>query len=112
MYFQLFVGFLCLSLYCYALLCVNSSFAIILKRKRKLVDLLLLSFRCFVTMNVMWLFLTIPRVGLQCVIMQFPDHAHLLFATCKTPVFLRRDPYGISVHSHSLFWRKCTFVFL
>ena len=31
MYFQLFVGVLCLSLYCYALLCVHSSFAIILK---------------------------------------------------------------------------------
>ena len=35
MYFQLFVGVLCLSLFCYALLCVLSSFAIILKRKRE-----------------------------------------------------------------------------
>ena len=42
-YFPLFVGVLCLSLFCYALLCVHSSFAIILKRKRKLVALLLLS---------------------------------------------------------------------
>ena len=41
--FPLFVGVLCLSLFCYALLCVHSSFAIILKRKRKLVALLLLS---------------------------------------------------------------------
>ena len=32
MYFPLFVGVLCLSLFCYALLCVHSSFAIILKR--------------------------------------------------------------------------------
>ena len=39
-------GLLCLSLFCYALLCVHSSFAIILKRKRKLVALLLLSYRC------------------------------------------------------------------
>ena len=39
MYFPLFVGVLCLSLFYYALLCVHSSFAIILKRK--LVALLL-----------------------------------------------------------------------
>ena len=45
MNFSLFVGVLCLSLFCYALLCVHSSFAIILKRKRKLVALLLLSYR-------------------------------------------------------------------
>ena len=38
----LFVGGLCLSLHCYAFLCVHSSFAIILKSKRKLVVLLLL----------------------------------------------------------------------
>ena len=33
MYLPLFVEVLCLSLFCYALLCVQSSFAIILKRK-------------------------------------------------------------------------------
>ena len=78
MYFLLFVGVLCLYLFCYALLCVHSSFAIILKRKRKLVDLLL-AYRCIVTINVLWLFLTVPWVGLQCVIVVFPDHTHLLF---------------------------------
>ena len=67
-----------MSLFCYALLCVHSSIAIILKRKRKLVALLLLSYRCIVTVNVLWLFLTVPWVGLQCVIVVFPDHAHLL----------------------------------
>ena len=55
-----------------------SSFAIILKRKRKLVALLLLSCGCIVTINVLWLFLTVPLVGLQCVIVVFPDHTHLL----------------------------------
>ena len=45
MYFPFFVGVLCLYLFCYALLCMHSSFAIILKRKRKLVALLLLSYR-------------------------------------------------------------------
>ena len=56
-------------LFWYALLCVLSSFAIILKRKRELVALLLLCYRCIVTItiNVLWLFLTVPRVGLQCV---------------------------------------------
>ena len=55
MYFPLFVGVLCLYLFCYALLCVHSSFAIILKRKIKLVALLVLSYRCIATINVLWL---------------------------------------------------------
>ena len=58
---------MCLSLFGYALLCVHSSFEIILKRKRKLIALLLLSYRCIVTINVLLLFLTVPWVGLQCV---------------------------------------------
>ena len=73
------VEVLCLSLFCYALLCVHSNFAIILKRKRQLVALLLLSYRCIVTINVRWLFLAVPWVGLQCVIVVFPDHTHLHF---------------------------------
>ena len=67
-----------MSLFCYALICVHSSFAIILKRKRKLVALLLLSYRCIVTINVLWPFLTVPWVGLQYVIVVFPDHTQLL----------------------------------
>ena len=81
MYFPLLVGVLCLSLFCYALLCVHSSFAIILKSKSKLVALLLLSYRCIDTINVLWLFLTVTWVGLQCVIVAFPDHTHLLLKT-------------------------------
>ena len=42
----------------YVLLCVLSSFAIILKRKRMLVALLLFSYSCIVTINVLLLFLT------------------------------------------------------
>ena len=81
MHFPLFVGILCLSLFCYALLCVHFSFAIILKRNRKLVALLLLSYICNVTINVLWLFLTASWVGLQCVFVVhvFPDHTQLLF---------------------------------
>ena len=43
-----------------------------------LVALLLLSYRCIVTINVLWLFLVMPWVGRQCVIVVFPDHTHLL----------------------------------
>ena len=59
MNFPLFVVVLCLSLFCYALLCVHSSFAIILKRKMKLVALLLLSYISIVIINVLWLFLMV-----------------------------------------------------
>ena len=79
MYFPLFVGVLCLYLFCYAFVCAHSSFAIILKRNRKLVALLLLSYMCIVTINVLWLLLTVPWVGLQRLIVVFPDHTHLLF---------------------------------
>ena len=75
----LFVGVLSVSLFCYALLCDHSSFAIILKRKGKLAALLLLSYWCIVTVHFLWLFLKVSWVGLQCVIVVFPDHTHLLF---------------------------------
>ena len=57
--------------YC-ALLCVHSSFAIISIGKRELVALLCLASCC--QLIVVWLFLTIPRVCLQSVIVVFPDH--------------------------------------
>ena len=65
----------------YVFLCVHSSSAIFLKKKRKLVALLLLSYRLIVTINVLWLFLTVPWNGLKCAIVVFPDHTHLLFAS-------------------------------
>ena len=43
-----------------------------------MVVLLLLSYRCIVTVNNLWLFLTVPCVGLQCVIVVLSDHTHLL----------------------------------
>ena len=67
-------------MFVFVLLCVHSSFAIILKRKRKLFAQLLLSYRCLVTVNVLWLFLPLPWVGLQCVIEVFPDHSYLPFS--------------------------------
>ena len=50
-----------------------SSFAIILtERERELVASLCLP-------DFMWLFLTVPWVGLQCVIVVYSDQTHLLF---------------------------------
>ena len=66
-------GVLCLSLFWYALLCVLSRFAIILERK----ILFVLSHSYLVIVYVMWLFITAPWVGLQCVIVVFPDHTRL-----------------------------------
>ena len=80
------MGVLCLSLFWYALLCVLSRFAIILKWKIESVALLLLSIRCPVTVNVLWFFLTVLWVGLQCVVMVFLDHSHLLFASSRLTV--------------------------
>ena len=80
MYFPLFVGVLCLSLFDYALLCVHSNFSIILNRKSMFDALHLLSYRCFVTINVLWLFLAVLWAAPQCVIVVCPDHSHLRFA--------------------------------
>ena len=55
----------------YALLCAMSSFIIILTRKRELMVL------CLFTVNNTWLFLMVPCVCLQCVIVVFSDHTHL-----------------------------------
>ena len=62
------------SMFCCTLLYVTSSFAIILMRKRELVALLSLSSWCLVI--VVWLFLVVPWVCLQFVIVVFPDHTH------------------------------------
>ena len=60
---------------------VLSSFAIILMGKRELVALLSLSSWC--TVMVVWLFLMVPFVCLQIVIVVFPDHTHLLSTVNK-----------------------------
>ena len=76
-YVQLFAGALCWSLFCYALLCVLHSFAIILDEEERAGCFALIDF-CLVT--VLWLFLAMPPVCLQCVIVVYPDHTRLLFA--------------------------------
>ena len=61
-------------MFCCTLLYIQSSFAIILMRKRGLDALLSLSSWCE------WLFLAVPWVCLQFVIAVFPDQTHLLFS--------------------------------
>ena len=64
-------------MFCFTLLYVHSSIAIILMGKRELVVLLNLSSWCLVMVER--LFLAVPRGCLQFVIVVFPDHTHLLF---------------------------------
>ena len=87
MYLPLFVGILCWSLFWYALLCVLSSFTIILTRMKELVALLFYVLGCLVSVNILWLFLTVPWVGLRFVIVVFPYHTHFpLFGSCSHSV--------------------------
>ena len=78
------MGVLCSSLFWYALLYILSCFAIILAMKRELFALLLLSFGCLDTVDVLWFFLTVPWVGLQFVIVAFPDHTYFLYLMLDT----------------------------
>ena len=65
------------SMFCFTLLYVHSSFAIILMEKRELVSLLSLS--SWYLVMVVWLFIEVPWLCLRFVFVVFPDHTHLLF---------------------------------
>ena len=66
-------------MFCCTFLYVRSRIAIILMGKGELVALLGLSSWCLVI--VVWLFLAVPWVSLQFVIVVLTDHTHLLFFT-------------------------------
>ena len=87
MYLPMSVGVLCWSLFWFALLCVLSSFVIILTRKRELVALPLLFSWFLVAVNFLWLLLTVPWDGPQCVIVVFSDHTHLILQTLVVFMF-------------------------
>ena len=61
--------------------CRGLDFAVFLTGKRELVALLWLSSMssCLVAVGILWLFLPAPWDGMQCVIVVFHDHTHLLF---------------------------------
>ena len=71
------MGFCNCSMFCCALLCVHSSFAINLMGIRELISLDCLSF-CCLAVDVL-LFLKVPRGCLQFVVVIIPNHIHLLF---------------------------------
>ena len=64
-------------MFCCTLLYVHFSIVIILMGTRELIALHNLSSWCLVMVE--WLFLAVPRGCLQFVIVEFPDHTHLLF---------------------------------
>ena len=79
MYLPLFVGVL---FFAFVLLCTILCpfyFGIHLDEVEKAGCLAIIVLQMYCYCNVMWLFLTVPWVGLQCVIVVFPDHTHLLF---------------------------------
>ena len=78
-----------------------SSFAIILKKEIELVALLLLSYGCIVTVNVLWIFLTVAWIGLKCVTVVIPEHTHLLLESMIDSTWPRmliccNDKLGVS----------------
>ena len=80
-----------------------------------LVALLLLFFECLVTVNVLWLILAVPSVGLQCVIVVFPDHTHFLFSVCAKKS-CNKEKIRLSLHStytlYYRFYREMNFSYL
>ena len=74
-------------MFCCTLLYVHSSITIILMGKRELIALLSLS--SWILIIVLWLFLAVPWVCLQFVIVIFSDHTHLLFLTETTNTDLK-----------------------
>ena len=39
---------------------------------------------CLVIVSVLWVFLMVPWVGLQCVIVLFPDHTHFFLTDSQS----------------------------
>ena len=80
-------------MFCCTLLYVHSCIAIILMGKRELlVNLLTLSSWCLVMVER--LFLAVPWGCLRFVIVEFPDHTHLLFLRV-----MGTDPSGLKVET-------------
>ena len=85
-----------------------------LEEEEKLFALLLLYYRCIVTINVQWLFLAVSWDGLQCVIMRslypfmcvilvFPDNTHLLFDVATLVFVLRRYRVKFPLLAYNVF---------
>ena len=87
------------------LLYVHSSIAIILMGKRELIALLNLSSWCLVMVER--LFLAVPQVCLQFVIVVFPDHTHLLFLVSVTEMAKKNNIVEIILYvDNYVFWNS------
>ena len=75
------------TLICCSVLSVFFSFAIISLLKRELVALLYLSFGYCVAVSDLCLFVMVPEVVLQSVIVAFSHHTHLLFEIDRTQLY-------------------------
>ena len=106
MYFPLFVGVLCLSLFCYALLCVHFSIDIILEGKREreragFFSIIVLQMYCYYKCSV-----ALPHsvVGWSAVCdCGIPDHTHLLFPMKFQYPFLQISKGGRSSKAYVIF---------
>ena len=72
--------------------------------------------RCFVTFGVLWLFLTVLWVGLQCVMVVLSDHTHLLYSYSsillikiqqKSAIGVIRGRWGFSCSSKKIEYKSC-----
>ena len=70
-----------------------------------------------VTVNVQWLFLTVPWVGLKCVIVVYPDHACLLayghvitsvLLVCVFKVYVTCIKLGMRNLIYKISWGRAT----
>ena len=75
-----------------------SSFAIILMEKRAPFALRCLSSWCLVMVSVLWLFLTVAWVRLQCVLVVFADHTYfyLPFSRLHTYFYMVWSDHNVS----------------
>ena len=97
------------SMFCCTLLYVHFSIAIILMGKRELIALLNLSSWCLVMVER--LFLTVSWGCLQFVIVEFPDHTHLLLFVNKN-VERKNCKYVLTHQFYHMFWVLKTIVSL
>ena len=90
--------FVC-SLFCFAVLCVLSSFCTHLDGEERAGWVTFASL-CQVTVMVLWLFLVMPSVGRQCVIVVFSDHTHFFLVNeyhrCNSLVGLCISSYKVN----------------
>ena len=80
-----------------------------MKSNIKQVALLLLSYRCLVSASILWLFLAVPWVGLQCVITVVPDRTQVHFFKNKKMYLELHTFIKIICVNVDLTWNRCKY---